>query len=1003
MSRARPVASVVLLLLLLLTTSGHGALADAPPCSTTTTATYSLQVCLTKPTPDSTVSGGVGVSATAAILSGSLRVVRVVFTVDAGYTLTDYQSPYSFVLPTAHWVDGLHTLSVSAVMSDTTNTSAASESLAFSNGLNVVPPNTNPPTVTTGTAPAPGANLVVAAVGDGAGGDLAATSVVNMITSWSPNLFLYLGDVYEKGSYPEFANWYDGTFGVLRPITNPVIGNHEYGTRRAAGYYDYWNNEPNYYSFDAGGWHFIALNSTSQYQAINWSGELAWLQSDLAAHAGACTVAFWHHPLYNIGPEEATGRVQDFWTPLANARATLVLNGHDHDYQRWQSLDADGNPSTGGLTEIVAGTGGHSGQYIAGSDPRVVASKSAVFGALQLQLSPIVAQFKFFTVSGSTSTLFDSGSIPCRGYGALAGTVNDALTGNPVAGATISYQGASTLTNSSGTYSLLKAPLGSYQLTVDAPGYSSRSQAVTVNPAATTNTVFKVTPMPGTLTGVVSDAGTGLPLAGATVSYSGGQAVTDSAGAYSLGDMAEGTYLVGASASGYAATTQTVTIGPGQAAVQNFVLAQAGVGTVDGKVTDAATGLAVAGVKVSYTGGTTTTDSDGMYHLTSLPDGNTTLTATSAGYTDQTAVVVITAGSTTQQDFALAPLPGSIGGVVTDSVTGRPIAGAQVTYSDGGTRTNAAGAYSLAGVTEGTYAVSVSAAGYVPQVKPVSVGAGADVVQGFALVPVPGAVAGTVVDVATGIPLAGATVSYSGGQTSTDGSGRYSFPTVIEGSYEFTASAAGYSPQAQTVSVGPGATVSLNLSLVKRVFADGFESGSMSAWTTNQGLVVQSTAVHSGSHAAEANSAGAATYARDTFGSTYSGLYLRTYFLVKAPPSSTVNLVGYRTSTGTSLARLYVDSQGRLALRNDVASTSTTGPALSAGSWHSLEFHLIVNGAASTIEVWLDGNPVSALTTQTASLGAALIGQVQLGESQIGRSYDIAFDDLVVQTARVGP
>jgi len=95
MSRARPVASVVLLLLLLLTTSGHGALADAPPCSTTTTATYSLQVCLTKPTPDSTVSGGVGVSATAAILSGSLRVVRVVFTVDAGYTLTDYQSPGS--------------------------------------------------------------------------------------------------------------------------------------------------------------------------------------------------------------------------------------------------------------------------------------------------------------------------------------------------------------------------------------------------------------------------------------------------------------------------------------------------------------------------------------------------------------------------------------------------------------------------------------------------------------------------------------------------------------------------------------------------------------------------------------------------------------------------------------------------------------------------------------------------------------------------------------------
>ena len=1003
LSPGRLVASVGSLLVLLMTTPGHEALADAPPCSTTTTATYSVQVCLTQPTPDATVTGGVSVSATTAILSGSLRVVRVVFTVDAGYTLTDYQNPYSFVLPTAHWVDGLHTLSVSAVMSDTTSTSSAGESLTFSNGLSVVPPNTTPPTVTSGTAPAPGANLVVAAVGDGAGGDLAATSVVNMIRSWSPNLFLYLGDVYEKGSYPEFANWYDGTFGVLRPITNPVIGNHEYGTRRAAGYFDYWNNEPNYYSFDAGGWHFIALNSTSQYQAINWSGQLAWLQSDLAAHAGACTVAFWHHPLYDIGPEGATIRTQDFWTPLANARATLVLNGHDHDYQRWQSLDADGNPSSGGLTEIVAGTGGHSGQYIAGSDPRVVTSKSAVFGALELQLSPIAAQFKFFTVSGSTSTLFDSGSVPCRGYGALTGTVNDALTGLPVAGAMISYTGASALTNSSGAYSLLKAPLGSYQLTVDAPGYSSRSEAVTVNPAATTNTDFNLTPLPGSVSGVVTDAGTGLTLAGATVSYSGGQAVTDSAGAYSLGPMTEGTYLVGAGASGYTATTQAVTVGPGQAAVQNFALGQAGVGTVGGKVTDAATGSPVAGAKVSYAGGSTTTDSDGMYNLTSLPDGSTTVTATRTGYTDQSAVVVITSGGTTAQDFALDPLPGSIGGVVTDSLTGLPIAGAPVMYPGGATRTNAAGAYSLTGVAEGSYTVIAAATGYVQQFKQVSVGAGEDVVQGFALAPRPGSVAGTVVDAGTGAPLIGATVSYSGGQASTDGLGRYSFPTVIEGSYVFTASSAGYSPQAQTLSVGPGATVSLNLSLVKRVFAEGFESGTMSAWTTNVGLAVQNTTVHSGSYAAGASSTGAATYARDTFGSSYSSLYLRTYFMVKAPPSSTVNLVGYRTSTGTSIARLYVDSQGRLALRNDVASVSTTGPAVSAGAWHSLELHATINGASSTIEVWLDGNVVNALTTQTASLGAGLIGQLQLGENQIGRSYDIAFDDLVVQTARVGP
>jgi hypothetical protein len=197
--------------------------------------------------------------------------------------------------------------------------------------------------------------------------------------------------------------------------------------------------------------------------------------------------------------------------------------------------------------------------------------------------------------------------------------------------------------------------------------------------------------------------------------------------------------------------------------------------------------------------------------------------------------------------------------------------------------------------------------------------------------------------------------------------------------------------------------VSLNFNLVKRVFADGFESGSMSLWTANAGLTVQGNTVHSGGYAAEAASAGVPTYARDMFGSSYSGLYVRTYFDVKSLPSSTANLIGYRTGSTVSIARLYIDSQGRLALRNDIAGTSTTGPAVSTGSWHSVELHVVVNGTSSTIEVWLDGAAVSALTTQTANLGAGLIGQLQIGENQPGRSYDIAFDDLVVQTARVGP
>ena len=93
-----------------------------------------------------------------------------------------------------------------------------------------------------------------------------ASKVADLITSLNPNLFLYLGDVYEQGSLAEFYNWYGTSttfFGQLRAITNPTIGNHEYLTGDAAGYFDYWNNIPNYYSYNAGGWHFISLNSNA--------------------------------------------------------------------------------------------------------------------------------------------------------------------------------------------------------------------------------------------------------------------------------------------------------------------------------------------------------------------------------------------------------------------------------------------------------------------------------------------------------------------------------------------------------------------------------------------------------------------------------------------------------------------------------------------------------------------------------------------------------------------
>lgn len=356
--------------------------------------------------------------------------------INNAYLLTDFQSPYTFSLPSMKWQDGAYTLSVEALMRDGyTTANRANLSLSFNNGNKRPPVNHNTFTPTSGTTPQSGKPFVVVAGGDGADGAVNAANVTNLIASLNPNLFLYLGDVYEKGSVSEFYNWYGSqgaNFSQFNSITDPTIGNHEYsGGSLGAGYFDYWNNIPDYYSYNAGGWHFISLNSNAAHIAVNaGSAQYTWLQQDLAANSSACTIVYYHHPLFNIGPEGATTAMSDIWALMAQYGVTIVLNGHDHDYQRWVPLDGSGNPSPTGITEFVAGMTGHGLQTITGSDSRVVYWNDTVpqaFGALKLELSSSGAAFSYVNTSG---TVLDSGTIACakKGPDTQAPSVPSGLT-----------------------------------------------------------------------------------------------------------------------------------------------------------------------------------------------------------------------------------------------------------------------------------------------------------------------------------------------------------------------------------------------------------------------------------------------------------------------------------------------------------------------------------------------------------------------------------------------
>lgn len=387
--------------------------AAGPACIDHAGQGFTARVCLTEPVDGTSLAGTQSVSATVTFTGTSPGVQRLVAYLDGEYLLTDYASPYTFFLDTTAWIDGSHRLEVEALLRGAAGTTTrAGGDVTFRNG--VTAPRANPNTFTPSTG-RPGTPFRVAATGDGAGGEPSAKAVSDLIAAGDPNLFLYLGDVYEKGTLTEFQNWYGAPFfGRFRSISNPTIGNHEYDAGGAAGYFDYWDNVPNYYSFDAGGWHFVALNSNGVFgQRVAGTGQYDWLAADLRSNRSACTLAFFHHPLFSVGPQGDTPALGSIWRLLANSGVDVVLTGHDHSYQRWVPLDGAGQPGNGGITQFVVGSGGHGGQAFVRTDSRLAAGVSEVpklFGALTLTLAPDRATFEY---RNTANEVLDSGTVNC--------------------------------------------------------------------------------------------------------------------------------------------------------------------------------------------------------------------------------------------------------------------------------------------------------------------------------------------------------------------------------------------------------------------------------------------------------------------------------------------------------------------------------------------------------------------------------------------------------------
>jgi dipeptidyl aminopeptidase/acylaminoacyl peptidase len=233
---------------------------------------------------------------------------------------------------------------------------------------------------------------------------------------------------YENGALEAFKLVFDPTWGRLKPLIRPVPGNHEYGERGAAGYFDYFNGpgqqdgpagkrDEGYYSFDLGSWHVVGLNSEC-LKVAGFCGpgsrQARWLRADLAASRASCTLAFWHGPRFTSGRfGEERESVRPFWEALYAANAELVLNGHEHFYERFAPQTPEGIPDPGrGLRQITAGMGGRGHHDFVTVAPNSEVRDNLTLGVLQLTLGSRGYEWQLVRAPGGR--VVDSGSGTCH-------------------------------------------------------------------------------------------------------------------------------------------------------------------------------------------------------------------------------------------------------------------------------------------------------------------------------------------------------------------------------------------------------------------------------------------------------------------------------------------------------------------------------------------------------------------------------------------------------------
>jgi hypothetical protein len=289
-------------------------------------------------------------------------------------------------------------------------------------------------------SPTPTGSTVVAVGGDvacgtteanyngGAGTDTAChmKQTSDLVVAMAPQRVFALGDLqYNSGALSDFNVSYNNSWGRFKTSTNPVVGNHEYGTSNAGGYFTYFGSAAapslGYYSFNVtvgtSKWHIVVINSECTrigggVGCAVGSPQYSWLASDLMANdSTTCTAVLSHRPRWSSN-SFASPEIQPLVDLMGSHHVDLLLTGHAHSYERFAPQDAAGQATSDGIREIIVGTGGRDSQGFGTIVANSLVRKNHIFGVMKLTLHPTGYDWTF--VPDPATPFNDSGSGNCN-------------------------------------------------------------------------------------------------------------------------------------------------------------------------------------------------------------------------------------------------------------------------------------------------------------------------------------------------------------------------------------------------------------------------------------------------------------------------------------------------------------------------------------------------------------------------------------------------------------